>query len=269
MLQLFNKYFRCVSIGLLFLAALIVLNGCEEPIDVDISDIEPTIVIDGAITDNPGGSRVLLNLTANISGATVIVDDNDGNSESLIEAAPGKYVFTSLHGQPGKTYNIKVEYNGKKYTGSSTLNQSMQIDSIRFEQVYSYSLWFFPVASYRTILYLKNKPGIDEYCMIKISDGINTSRIVYQDKYADDKPTVLQDNYNLFDKNETVTVELLTIDKAAYEYFFRLNEMSDESGLDIPDILNTNTYNPKSNLSNGALGYFYAYSYKKYTVTVK
>ena len=67
----------------------------------------------------------------------------------------------------------------------------------------------------------------------------------------------------------TLPVRILTLDKAAYEYFFLLNELSNNNGLDIPDILNVNTYNPKSNLSNGALGYFYAYSYKKYTAVAR
>ena len=174
-----------------------------------------------------------------------------------------------MNAQQGRTYNIKVVYGGKEYTGVSTLSSPMQIDSIKFVQTDSYSIWFWAFSSYTTRLYLKNRPGIDEYCVIKISDGDNSSTIVYQDKFAHDEPIVLEETNTTFQYNETVTVELLTIDKNAYEYFFRLNELSDEDGLDIPEILNINTYNPKSNLSNGALGYFYAYSYKKYTATVK
>lgn len=277
--NLFRKYFHRASIVLfILLAAFALLTACEEVIDIDTDFIDQKIVIDGAVSDKPDGSRVLISLTTNafksggeqnVSGAIVIVSDDAGNSESLIESSSGKYSFSSMHAQQGRTYNIKVEYGGMEYTGISTLNSPMQIDSIRFDQTYSTSIWFWQFPSYKTKLYLKNRPGIDEYCIIKISNGNNSATIVYQDKFAHDEPIVLEETNTTFQYNDRVTVELLTIDKNAYEYFFRLNELSDENGLDIPEILNINTYNPKSNLSNGALGYFYAYSYKKYTATVK
>ena len=151
MKKLFTKYFQGTSIVLLtLLAALVVLTACEEVIDIDTDYIEQKIVIDGAITDSPVGSRVLISRTVNafksggeqkVSGATVIVSDDTGNSESLIESSSGKYSFSSMRAQQGRTYNLKVLYDGKEYTGVSTLNPPMLI----FEPFpHGYKLRLFP-----------------------------------------------------------------------------------------------------------------------------
>lgn len=277
-----KKYFRIVlSATIILFVFQFVLAACEDVIDVDVDNFEQRIVIDGAISDNTAGSRILISFTENafrVSGSTKIYDANvtvtndAGNSEILNEAEPGKYLFTSMYGEPGRKYSIKVECNGKEYNGVSTLNRPMEIDSIRFAAETSFTIWNIPFSYYKTKIYLENKKGIDEYCIIKINDSsnkINKATIVYQDKYAGDNPILLIDDNAQLEKNETINIELLTLDKSSYEYFFQLNELSEETGLDIPDILNVNTYNPNSNLSNGALGYFYAYSYKKYTAVVR
>ena len=70
-------------------------------------------------------------------------------------------------------------------------------------------------------------------------------------------------NY-LFEKNDTMKVELLSIDKAVYDYFSTLNAvlLSVNTGplfSSIPD-------NPLTNFTGGALGYFGAYSVRSRTV---
>ena len=70
-------------------------------------------------------------------------------------------------------------------------------------------------------------------------------------------------NY-LFEKNNTMKVELLSIDKATHDYFYTLSDVliSDNSGpffISIPD-------NPLTNFTNGALGYFAAYSVRSRTI---
>ena len=57
-------------------------------------------------------------------------------------------------------------------------------------------------------------------------------------------------------KGDTITIELLSIDKAAYDYFHTLSEIlsSDQSPTSLAP------QNPLTNLSGGALGYFAAYT---------
>jgi hypothetical protein len=55
---------------------------------------------------------------------------------------------------------------------------------------------------------------------------------------------------------DTLTVELISLDYAAYEYFYTLNDIliSDRSPTSLSPA------NPNTNLSNGSLGYFAAYA---------
>jgi hypothetical protein len=61
---------------------------------------------------------------------------------------------------------------------------------------------------------------------------------------------------NHFSTGDTVWVDLLSIDKASYDYFNTLNNIltSDRSPTSLAPA------NPNTNLTNGALGYFAAYS---------
>ena len=61
---------------------------------------------------------------------------------------------------------------------------------------------------------------------------------------------------NHFTTGDTVRVDLLSIDKASYDCFNTLNDIltSDRSPTSLAPA------NPNTNLTNGALGYFAAYS---------
>jgi hypothetical protein len=270
-----------VLLNVMFIVSLFSFQSCEEVIDIDVENPEQKIVIDAAFTDTPNESRVLLSKTENvfISGsntkvlrAEVYLSDDTGNTEQLVESQQGRFVSSSIEKIWGRTYTLKVRYDGLEYSGTSKLNEPMKIDTVKFEKTTSNSIWGILYGSYKMKIYITNKLGVNEYCIIKIKDSQGKkvkSTILYQDKYADGKQTIIENNNTKFQIGETVIVEILTVDKAAYEYFYQLNELSDEAGLDLPEIINSKTYNPKSNLSNGALGCFYAYSSKKYSVTVK
>jgi hypothetical protein len=64
-------------------------------------------------------------------------------------------------------------------------------------------------------------------------------------------------------KHDTLDITIYTIDTQMYDFYKMVN-----------DVLNTSTmsstapYNPKSNISNGMLGYFAAYTKKTFRVFV-
>ena len=237
----FKDYFRNLIVASFLLAtAIILFNACEEVIDVDVDDYKQNIVIDGAITDIPGQNYVKIyypdnafksGSITNISGAKVTVSDDAGNSEILEETQPGYYIISSLVGVYGRKYTLRVEYKGKAYTGSSVLMMPMSFDSIQFEKSSSY-YWGIPVDYYKIRFLITNKKGIDEYWLIKVtgnsgnysSDYVATE--VYSDKYSDGKQDVLNNFSEEFSTNTKIKVELLSIDKSAYEYYYQLNELA-------------------------------------------
>ena len=67
----------------------------------------------------------------------------------------------------------------------------------------------------------------------------------------------------IFDVGDTVTYELISLDKGAYEYFNSLQELVNVNpGSAAPS-------NPVSNFSNGALGYFSAWSSDSKTIVIE
>ena len=268
-------------LSLYLLLILTCFTGCQEVVDIDVDDFEQKLVIDGSITDTHEKNFVKLyypenafkpSSIQNVSGAKVTLSDNTGNSEILKESEPGLYLISSITGVPGRTYTLHVENSGKIYTGISILQQPMEFDEIKFEKYSSTALGVTLYEYYKIKFYLTNLRGSDEYCMIKISDNSSLNYIsatIYREQYADGRQFVIDNISRRFNKNTVVTVELLSIDKTSYEYFRQLNELAGEGDITVSDILSMNSFNPKSNLSNGALGCFCAYSYKKYTVTAK
>jgi hypothetical protein len=105
------------SIILLFL----ILHSCIEPIDLN-STFQPTLVVEGSITDQPGPyvikiSRAipitiksqLQTSTIRETGAIVIIQDDVGNKETLIEKSSGNYYTSSFQGIVGRAYSISIK----------------------------------------------------------------------------------------------------------------------------------------------------------------
>src|SRR4051812_22605403 len=95
---------------LLFSFIVIFLDGCIDPFYVPTVENEMVIVVEGMITDQPGPYNVDLSYSNNINEAlsfvnkvrqaSVVLFDDQGNSEVLREVAPGNYQ-TSANGIKG------------------------------------------------------------------------------------------------------------------------------------------------------------------------
>jgi hypothetical protein len=98
----------------------IVLGSCVDPFKIDVADAQEQLVVDGMITDQPGPYTVRLfrskdlddqiSNNLNVSGASVVISNSDGVSETLVETAPGTYNTTAsgMHGMVGKTYILRI-----------------------------------------------------------------------------------------------------------------------------------------------------------------
>lgn len=93
------------------------ISACVSPYNVT-PDYRPAIVIQGLITDQPGPYLVTVYTTVPISlqqdesgavtGATVIIKDDVGNSETLKEQSEGQYYTSAMQGVIGRSYTISV-----------------------------------------------------------------------------------------------------------------------------------------------------------------
>lgn len=239
--------------------------SCEKVIDIDLSGIEPKIVIHGIITDQQGPYTIKLSRTTDyfetstflpVQGSIVTISDNAGNIELLSEIESGIYQTDEIQGISGRTYTLKVIAEGEEYSASSTMQPAVEIDSITYEYI---SGSFGPVEEgykltchYTPLEHDNTYCRFNIYCNGKLSDEYYLSSQVFD--FGIEESFVL---------NDSVKVELLVIDKTIHTYFFMLTEILESRSM-------TGTpANPVSNFSNGALGYFSACTVRSDTIVIQ
>lgn len=131
----------------------IVIIACSTEPDFNVDEYQPKLVVDGWIED--GGYPVIM-LGKSISYfdqidsskvrelvvTTAKVTVTDGTTTEVLTFRkdedyfpPYIYTATSLKGEVGKTYELKVEYQGKTYTASTSIPKPEAFADLWFEEV--------------------------------------------------------------------------------------------------------------------------------------
>jgi Domain of unknown function (DUF4249) len=257
-----------------FALLLSTMTSCMKIIEVDLNTTDPKVIIEGDITDEADGFKIKISKTVNFSaannfppvkGAVVTITDNTGSVQTLTESTAGIYTLKNTKGVSGKTYTLKVVAEGKTYTASSTMPKvvdllGLEIELSPFNQAsftdkfYDiYPFFLDPAADKNNYLFFVSSKGKKEK---GFSNVINDN--LFNGSY---NPFPL----GVFDlklkPTDTVTVEMRCIDKPVYDYYYSLNQISDNGDSATPA-------NPVSNITGGALGYFSAHTVRKATVIV-
>src|SRR5882762_6495667 len=87
------------------------VSSCITPYNEEPSSFQESIIVQGMITDQPGPYRVIVSRTIPVnaqyedaglvSGASVQVIDDQGNSEDLVEKSPGSFYTSAFQGVVG------------------------------------------------------------------------------------------------------------------------------------------------------------------------
>ncbi len=135
--------------ALLFIGLLLLVNSCLRPLEIGIGSINPALVVEGVVTDQPGMSFVRLGTISDIQGvganlvgqgAQVTVIDDRGNEIAFQESFPGRYVpLGNFTGEVGRSYTLDIiTRDGERYLSTTeTMNPAIQIEqmSLEFEVV--------------------------------------------------------------------------------------------------------------------------------------
>lgn len=128
--------------ALVFLLLTLGFWGCQEEYYPEIDQIEPSLVVQGLITDQAGPYLVRLSMSGRfqeppvyngVSEAVVSIIDNDGNSAELLEVSPGYYQTPEgFQGEIGKAYTLQITtLDGYQYASTpQEILPPMNIDSI-------------------------------------------------------------------------------------------------------------------------------------------
>ncbi len=265
-----NKNIVVIKIVIL---ALLVIGGssCEKVIFIDLNKANPQMVIEGVVTDQPGPYVVVLSKSGNyfepslyfppVTHALVIITEDKGISDTLREVQDGTYLTSKIIGTSGRTYDMKVVADGNEYDAASTMPEKIKIDSVYATPLKEAD----GDRGYYVNVMFKDPPQQGNYyCLslhtnLMISDSITGQRyILYTDKLTNGNEAnvrIRSGRKNLF-PGDILTVELLSIDDPTYEYYHTVNAIlsSDRSPTSLSPA------NPNTNINNGALGYFAAYT---------
>ncbi len=259
---------------LLLIITGIFISGCEKVIDVDLNEASPALVIQGNLSSDQKVAEVKLTMTTSyfdtlspekVTGAKVSLEDGKGQKIVLIETLKGVYATFGLKPVFNTNYKLIVETRDEIYQAESVLNPPVTIDSVTWE--YDEGSSFFDAGYYLNV-WFSDPPSVENYYRIQIYRNGLLKRsmddlIVFNDRYVDGNKvsiSLFNDPYYL---NDTVRVQLISLDKKAYDYFNTLAEL-----------INTNPgsaapANPNTNFSNGALGYFSAWSSDTLSVIIR
>jgi hypothetical protein len=245
--------------------------SCQKVISIDLNNANPQMVAEAIVTNGPGPYTVTLTRSGDyftpslyfppVTHAFVTIADNLGLTDTLRETASGIYHTSVIHGGEGRTYSLRVVADGKEYDAVSTMPSRVPIDTL----VALHSRESDGDQVYNLYVFFKDPPEPGNYYRMNLRvsvpispDSIDGRRYhLYNDKLTNGNEAAVRIRMrNYFQPGDTVWVDLLSIDKASYDYFNTLNNIltSDRSPTSLAPA------NPNTNLTNGALGYFAAYS---------
>jgi len=278
---------KLLSISVLF----IFIISCTEEVDIELDSTYTRLVVYGEITTDTAVHRVELKKSADyffnqpaerVSNAFVELSYGD-KSLRLVENPnfPGIYETPSnFYGIVGETYNLSIngvdideDGQSEEYTASSYLPAVNDIDSITLKYTSNsfFSGWEIQVWTY-------DPPDIRNYYAFKsivnnklVSDTL-TEIVIQNDDLFNGNYTFGITSQFLDDakdgekatKGDTVTFEANGITE---EYFNFLFEAQSESFGQNP-LFSGPPANISSNISNGALGFFTAYSVSRSSAIV-
>ncbi len=269
------------KLGLAVLCACMCLS-CEEVINVNLNQAAPQLVVEGVVTTQPGPYTVTLTQSGDyftpsldfppVSKAFVLLTDDVGDADTLREDLPGIYRSSRImQGIPGRTYGLTVVAEGKTYGAASTMPVKVPIDSLFAVQRHATGT----DPGYDIYLFFKDPPEPGNYyrVIVRVSDPLIPSDSIdgrryrlYSDKLTNGNEAGYRVRArHTVVKGDTITVDLLSLDKATYDYYRTLNDIltSDRSPTSLSPA------NPNTNLSAGALGYFTAYAFDRKTVVLR
>lgn len=238
--------------------------SCTKEINIDLNSSNSQLVIEGSITDESGPYFVKLSKTINFSesnnfpsvtGAMVIVSDNTGVVDTLTETASGTYQTSSIVGQHGSTYTLKVLVEGKEYNAITTMPYKVNLDSIQFESDNAFNentFEFVPVyldpATERNNYRFKLTVNGETDNSFLVNNDNNSNGLINQQSFSSDDVKIFE--------GDTVIISMFCIDSDTYTYYKTLEEL-----LGSNPIFSATPANPPNNITgNKALGHFSAYT---------
>ena len=252
------------------------LYGCDVPIDLDLTQTEEKVIIEGVVTNNPALQYVKISkslgfyesgISPRITDAVVTVYDDAGNEFTYShyngdhpDSAGYYFPTTPFVGEVGRTYELHVTANGKEYVANDKLYGVLNIDSLTYElNQEEFDDPEDPGRYYTLKMYAKEPQQTNDYYLFKFYRNnelaFDTETDVY---FTDDK--ILGENIEgveapvFYASEDVAKVRIYSLSRNAFLFYNDLfNLLNNDGGM-----FGSPPSNCRNNLSNGALGFFQA-----------
>jgi hypothetical protein len=260
-----NMFSNFSKLTAMLIVTVLITGSCQKVIHVDLNNANPQLVIAGYVTNQPLVDTVVITKTGSyftpgnyphINGATVIITDNTGLTDTFVQVDSGTYATQHLTGIPGHTYTMHVYLAGKEYDAVSTMPAVVPLDSVEIYEVGSGSdtgyhvRGFFPDAGggnhYYMLQAYYNSVLQDSADNITLDDNEYTSGLIQDVRLRVPYPPT----------GDTVKMNLLCLDYNTYNYFSVIKSITASAN----PVSTAVPQNPPTNILGGAQGYFSAYS---------
>lgn len=273
----------------ILIKVLLLASACTEKIDIELDSTYARLVVEGAVTSDSTIHFVLLSATSNYFSnqpspkvQDAVVELTFGNETmQLVENAtiPGRYETPiAFKGTIGTTYDLEISQvdvnqdgEDELYHASSTMTGGAELEKIELK--YYPDL---PASGYAVFMYLYHPAEIREWFglkLIKNSDILNDSLSkysvlsdeIFESGYFPGLPVGFlsdDDPREVLLPGDTLTFELNCIDEAYYNF---VSEAQLELAGNFP-LFSGPPSNVVSNIDNGAMGIFAAYSIQRISI---
>lgn len=240
---------------------------------IETNDLDERVVIEGLVT-NQQNHYVKLTRTRSfyatgpadaIENAVVSVSDDNGNTFQFVHNPMNNpeengfyYPVNSFQGQVGAIYSLDVEVDGEQYTAQEELLPVTAIDSLTVIVNEDELADPEEEGRYLEVLFYASEPQDrkDQYLFKFYRNGEIVKDFPTDIYFSDD--ILLGEKIDdleiagFYAEGEMVTVEMYSLTQEAFIFYSDLfNLLNNDGGMFSPP-----PANPRSNLSNGALGYF-------------
>ncbi|WP_140938423.1 DUF4249 domain-containing protein [Sphingobacterium lumbrici] len=258
---------RCIYL-LISVFIAVIMVACEEIIDVNLKVGDPKYVIDADLTSLSSEQVIRVTQTVPfnadipskpIENALVTVSDSRGRVFNFAYQGQGYYTVQNLALRKNITYNLSVNIDNELFEATSKLEDLVAIDSLGViqETIFNEPYYF--------VLFKFNDP-MDHPNYYRYSISVNGGPFrfssAFSDKFNDGLLVTHQiaNSDNSLAIGDSVVVRRQCISKEVYDYW---NEIQ------FANPGNASPSNPKSNISNGAFGYFSTTATKEYGVRIQ
>jgi len=262
---------------LIIIALSLIFLSCDKGIVLDLNDMEPKIVIEGLVTNREGRQYVKITHTVDFYGnaedlsatavkdAIVTVKDDLDNTYVFVHNpnsdpdSIGYYIpedpFT---GELGRTYTLNVQANGQAYTAVDQLFSVIPIDKLEYRVNEEEEKDPQEAGKiYEALVFAKEPQETKDYYLFKFyrNDSImwDSENDVY---YSDDE--FLAENIdgvpspNFYGIGDKAKVEAYSLTRSGFVFYADLVKLINNDG----GMFGSIPANCRTNLSNGALGFF-------------